>query len=74
MKVRNLNGNTTEIETDTATILFSYGVPVAACLKNGKGFIRTSTKYSVTTSKHINGWLHGAKAREVPQSDLDALA
>ena len=74
MKVRNLNANTTEITTDRATILFSYGVPVAACMEDGSGFIRTATNYSRTTSKHINAWLHGAKAREVPQTELDSLA
>jgi hypothetical protein len=73
MKVRNINANATEVETSKATILFSYGVPVAACMADGSGFIRTATRYSVTTSKHINGWLAGAKAREVPQEELNRL-
>lgn len=73
MKVKNIGSNKTEItRSDGTVILVSYSTPVAACIP-GKGFIRTSTKHSVTTSKHINQWLDGAKAREVPQADLDEL-
>ena len=74
MKLRPLGSNQTELETDSATILFSYKTPVAACLKDGTGFVRTSTKWSPTTSRHINRWLDGASAKEVPQETLDALA
>jgi len=45
---------------------------VAAQLAQG-GFVRTETKYSRTTSKHINQWLDGAKAETVPQATIDAL-
>jgi hypothetical protein len=38
-------------------VLFSYETPVAAFCEE-KGFMRTSTKYSVTTSRHINYWLN----------------
>ena len=74
MKLKPLASNMTEVETATATILFSYSTHVAACMNDGSGFMRTSKKWSVTTSKHINKWLDGAKAREVDQSELDALA
>ena len=76
MKLTPLGANKNEIELGNGTvILFSYSTPVAACLngENGVGFIRTSTKYSVTTSKHINQWLGGANAQEVDQSVIDAL-
>ena len=63
----------TEVETNDATILFSYQTPVAACLKDGTGFARTAEHFSVTTSGHINKWLDGAKARTEPQSFFDAL-
>jgi len=74
MKLKPLASNMTEVETAKATILFSYSTPVAACMNDGTGFIRTSKKWSVTTSRHINKWLDGAKAREVDQTELDALA
>ena len=78
MKLKNIGSNMTEVETDKGTILFSYSTPVAACLNgNGNhqpGFIRTSKKWSVTTSRHINKWLEGANAREVDQAVLDSLA
>lgn len=73
MKLRPIASNMTEVETSKATVLFSYRTPVAACMNDGTGFIRTSTRWSVTTSRHINKWLAGAKAREVDQADLDTL-
>ena len=74
MKVRSIGSNVTEVETDKATILVSYSTPVAACLKDGSGFYRTSKRFSVTTSRHINQWLHGANATEREQSFFDELA
>ena len=74
MNLKPLGSNQTELETDSATILFSYRTPVAACMKDGSGFVRTDKQWSVTTSRHINKWLDGANARKVPQSVLDALA
>jgi len=74
MKLSPVGSNTTEITlSDGTVILFSYKTPVAACYGDGRGFIRTSHKWSVTTSRHINKWLAGANAREVPQSVLDDL-
>ena len=74
MKLRPLGSNVNEIETITGNVvLFSYKTPVAACLNGGRGFIRTNKKWSVTTSKHINKWLNGAKAVEVDQDVLDRL-
>jgi|TARA_B000000565_G_scaffold202673_1_gene156243 hypothetical protein len=61
----------TEVETDNARVLFSYRTPVAAYIF-GEGFVKTSTWYSTTTSRHINKW--GARdAKEVDQKILDAL-
>ena len=73
MKLRNIGSNQTEVETDKAVIIFSYRTPVAAFLNDGSGYIRTNKKWSVTTSRHINKWLDGKKAREVDQSVLDSL-
>lgn len=74
MKLTPIGSNMTEVETAQATVLFSYKTPVAACMKDGSGFIRTDCRWSVTTSKHITKWLAGANAKEVPQSVLDNLA
>lgn len=77
MKLTRLNkGSATAVTLSDGTIvLFSYSTPVAACLagNRGVGFIRTSRKWSKTTSKHINQWLAGARATEVDQSILDNL-
>jgi len=74
MKLNPIGANVNELTLDNGTtVLFSYKTPVAACLGDGSGFIRTERKWSSTTSKHINRWLDGAKAREVPQSVLDGL-
>ena len=74
MKLIPIAANQTEVQFPSGLIVFfSYKTPVAANLAEG-GFIRTSHKWSVTTSKHINKWLQGAKATEVDQSVLDSLA
>lgn len=74
MQLKSLGANKTEITYDDGTVvLYSYATPVAACLGDGGGFVRTSKKWSVTTSKHINQWLGGVRAREVSQDDLVAL-
>lgn len=74
LKITPLGLNKTELHLKNGTIVFfSYKTPVAAYPNDGTGFIRTATKYSQTTSKHINQWLAGANAREVPQSFLDNL-
>lgn len=61
------------------TVLYSYKTPVALVRTDGVAF-RTGTKYSVTTSKHINKFLlaSGCEIRgadcsvaEVPQEHMD---
>ena len=83
MKLHHIKSNMTELETEQygkTKILFSYDTPVAAINlspewheKYGCACIRTSKKWSVTTSRHINQWLDGAKATEVDQSVLDGM-
>ena len=73
MKLKPIKANMSELWLDNgAVILFSYSTPVAAQRAEG-GFIRTSTRYSQTTSKHITQWLDGRKAETVHQSELDAM-
>ena len=75
MKLKPIAANQTEITLSNGTVVFfSYKTPVAACMGDGSGFVRTDKYYSVTTSKHINKWLDGANARKVPQSVLDSLS
>ena len=74
MKVSPVGSNMTEVQLNDGTkILFSYKTPVAANLYNG-GYVRTSTYFSKTTSRHINKWLEGVKADLVEQSFLEQLA
>ncbi len=76
MKVQPIGSNQAQVSlADGTEVLFSYSTPVAA-LVPGKGWIRTATKWSVTTSKHINAWLRkncGGEVAVVPQWDLDQL-
>lgn len=72
IKANQIAPNQTEVEVGDKTLFFSYRTLVAANI-NGR-FYRTKEKYSVTTSKHINSWLAGAKATELEQSELEKLA
>ena len=71
MRLRNVGSNMTEITTEKGQILFSYETPVAALLAdadNGDTVVKTSCKWSKTTSRHINQWLNGTHAELRPQS------
>ena len=73
MQLKRLGSNQTEISFNNGTkVFFSYDTPVAAQLPDYE-YVRTSTKWSVTTSRHINKWLEGVTATEVSQEILDNL-
>jgi len=72
MKIKNLGSNKTEVVTGKWTVFFSYRTPVAA-FHQTDGYFRTTEKFSVTTSKHINQWLESVKAKEKPQSFFENL-
>lgn len=72
MRLKSLGPNSTEIAGERVSVLFSYATPVAAHIE-GVGYFRTETQHSVTTSRHINAFLGGAKARTVSQEWLDAM-
>ena len=67
------------LETQSAIVLVSYTTPVAAWLRNGCKYVRSAERYSVTTSKHINGWLRTCatipivECGVVPQAEIAAL-
>ena len=72
MKIKQLGSNQIELHTKDGTIvLFSYDTPVAALINNG--YVKTDTKYSNTTTKHINKWLAGVDAPKVSQDCLNLL-
>ena len=73
MKLSQIGSNQTEITTAKGNrVLYSYETPVAAWTEQGA--FRTSTKYSVTTSKHINSYLGGKDVgTEVDQQWLNNL-
>lgn len=73
MKIDNFGSNQTQISMNNGTeILVSYSTPVAAFIP-GQGYVRTEKFWSVTTSKHINRWLNGRKAKSVSQEMLNDL-
>lgn len=91
MKLKQLASNMTELELNNGTlVLFSYETPVCGFIgKDNYGtgisegtYIETKTKYSRTTTKHINKWfeLKGIvyptcmnRSYKVDQSVLDEL-
>ena len=81
MQLTPIASNMTEVETDSARVLFSYRTPVAAYVY-GVGYVKTDKWWSVTTTRHINKWIgmdmpvsgHVAvTTREVSQTYLDNL-
>jgi hypothetical protein len=54
--------------TDGREICLSYGVPVAAFIP-GMGYVKTSRKYSVTTSRHANSYT-GDSATVIEDSEF----
>ena len=73
MKLTPIAANRTQLNLNDGTeVFFSYETPVAAKLPN-YDYIRTATKWSQTTSRHINKWLEGVTAKTVDQEILDNL-
>ena len=72
MHIESIGSNQTELTFNKGQVLFSYKTPVAAYTPS-LGYIRTATKWSSTTTRHINKWLEGVNANEVDQAVLDNL-
>lgn len=73
MQLRPIASNMTQVDLNNGyQVLFSYQTPVA-CLSDN-GYYRTATKWSTTTTRHINKWLDGVLAKEQPQQFFDELA
>ena len=72
MELIPLGSNQTQINLKKGdSVFFSYRTPVACLTMNG--YYKTSKKWSVTTSRHINKWLGGVLAKEQPQEYFDSL-
>ena len=77
MKIKSIAANQTEITLANGTIVFvSYETPVAAFIP-GRGIVKTSTKWSKTTSKHISQFIQrinpASTVSEEPQSFFNNL-
>lgn len=71
IKIKQIASNMTVLYRDGSEILFSYQTPVAVYdMKRGE-YLRTETKFSQTTSRHINKWLEGIKATSVSQHIIE---
>ena len=72
MKLQQLGSNQTLLVMPKGhEYFFSYETCVAGYTP-GEGYFKTSTKFSRTTSKHINQYLEGVNATIVEQSDIEA--
>ena len=73
MKLTPIAANRTQLNLNDGTeVFFSYKTPVAARLSTYR-YIRTATKWSQTTTRHINQWLEGVTAKTVDQEILNDL-
>ena len=72
MHIQSIGSNQTELTFNKGQVLFSYKTPVAAYTPS-MGYIKTATKWSRTTTRHINKWLEGVTATVVNQDVLDNL-
>ena len=71
IKLKQLASNMTCLYKDGNEILFSYQTPVAVYDVKRDEYLRTETKFSQTTSRHINKWLQGVKATPVDQHIIE---
>ena len=72
MEVQVTDKNTAEVTLKNGNrVLISYSTTVAADV--GGKFYRTQKKWSNTTARHINRWLGGFGATDMPQEFFDAL-
>ena len=77
MKLKNLGSNVTELtfkmdyDNCDVKLLFSYDTPVACY--DVKGAFKTTTKYSKTTTKHINQYFGDVQPRLVVQEYINEI-
>lgn len=71
VEIKKINANSYVMYRDGNEILFSYRTPVAVYDAERDEYLRTDEKYSTTTTRHINKWLDGVKAKSVSQRTID---
>ena len=76
MTVKRIGSNQTEITKmingHPVTFLYSYSTPVAFKLVQPDGRItafRTSSRFSVTTTRHVNKWLASLPSEDIAKTD-----
>lgn len=73
MKLTQIATNVTLVSLNSGVeVLFSYFTPVAVYTP-GVGYVRTRTKFSATTSRHISSWLGNREADSVDQEVIDHM-
>jgi hypothetical protein len=76
MKLKSIGPNCHELQFGRGSVLFSYETPVAVALSETvAGFVgvyKTQSKFSKTTSKHINNWTGTNKT--LPQNVIENLS
>ena len=77
MKLKNIKSNVTQLtfrmdyDNCDVKVLFSYETPVAGY--DAQGAFKTTTKYSPTTTKHINQYFGDVKPRLVVQEYINEI-
>lgn len=71
LTVQPIASNMTLLQTESSLVLFSYATPVAVYDKRNHDYFKTAKKWSKTTTRHINKWLDGVQAQEMPQEFFD---
>jgi hypothetical protein len=72
MKLTQYGSNQTLVSFGNNEVLFSYSTPVAGFI-SGIGYVKTSQKWSVTTSRHINKYVGSNNVTEKDQTFFDDL-
>lgn len=78
MQIKPIASNMTELNSDTANVLFSYSTPVAGSA-DGVGLFKTEKWFSQTTTRHINKYFRDVwdvdpdTVQTIPQEQIDAL-
>ena len=74
MNLKPIGPNATELTLDNGnSVLFSYETAVAAFIV-GRGLVRSSKRYSATTSRHVSNWLDGRPSTLATPAELGELA
>jgi hypothetical protein len=71
---RPLGNNSAELGVGEWLVLISYETPVAVCNQRNHHIFVTSSKFSNTTTKHINKWVDGRSAACISQDRIEEIA